>query len=268
VTQQKCAFFFAESAWMGCSVNSSKTNLTYCRLRPVGNLPELVNPLLDELTEHPSRRFSEEESAFLWVNISMHVPVELFAFRVVLSIIQAGDNTPELVNERLKGSGGRTAGRTGTMIPGHAKEWCPRANGGPRPCHSREASDAADVPVDRQGESISGKGRHHENRGKGWGPPCQSLGWTTRGSVTVFSKLSRSGRHGGPDRTGLMDPKYWSRLAASRTTLHRQQPQQDPTGAAVEKGHQLHRCASYERVLHQKDRPGLVTGPANDDLGR
>jgi len=62
----------------------------------------LSNPLLDEIADNPQKRLTEEEVTFLLEHITAHVPVELFAYRVVLSIIDAGHNTPESVNECLK----------------------------------------------------------------------------------------------------------------------------------------------------------------------
>jgi hypothetical protein len=44
---------------------------------------------------------SEEEIAFLLKHVKENVPVELFAYRVILSLISKGDNTPELVNQNL-----------------------------------------------------------------------------------------------------------------------------------------------------------------------
>jgi hypothetical protein len=63
----------------------------------------LANPLLDGPADQPKRRLTEDETAFLLEHIKAYVPVEAFAYRVVLSIIDAGHNTPESVNDHLKG---------------------------------------------------------------------------------------------------------------------------------------------------------------------
>src|SRR5262249_18071752 len=62
----------------------------------------ISNPLLDEPTGSQQRRLAKEEITFLLEHIIAHVPVELFAYRVVLSIIDAGHNTPESLNDRLR----------------------------------------------------------------------------------------------------------------------------------------------------------------------
>lgn len=62
----------------------------------------LPNPLLDaEATSDHPKRMSDEESAYLLNHIRQHVPVELFAYRVTLSLILEGRNTPELLNQVL-----------------------------------------------------------------------------------------------------------------------------------------------------------------------
>lgn len=61
----------------------------------------LPNPILDvPITENP-QRLSEQEILFLLKHIKEHAPVELFAYRVILSLISKGENTPELVNQNL-----------------------------------------------------------------------------------------------------------------------------------------------------------------------
>jgi hypothetical protein len=61
----------------------------------------LRNPILDTPANQNPHRLSEEEIAFLLKHIKENVPVELFAYRVILSLISKGDNTPELVNQNL-----------------------------------------------------------------------------------------------------------------------------------------------------------------------
>lgn len=63
---------------------------------------QLANPLLDDHADDPKRRLTEDEAAFLLEHIRANVPAEVFAYRVVLSVIDAGHNTPDSVNERLK----------------------------------------------------------------------------------------------------------------------------------------------------------------------
>jgi Arc/MetJ-type ribon-helix-helix transcriptional regulator len=63
----------------------------------------LKNPLLDDnAPQAPIQRLSKEEALFLRQHISEHVPVELFAYRVILSLIDSGKDTPDEVNDYLK----------------------------------------------------------------------------------------------------------------------------------------------------------------------
>ena len=61
----------------------------------------LSNPILDTPANKNPQRLGEEEIVFLLKHIKENVPVELFAYRVILSLISKGENTPELVNQSL-----------------------------------------------------------------------------------------------------------------------------------------------------------------------
>lgn len=61
----------------------------------------LPNPVLDMPIVDPPSKLSEEEVAFLLQQIRDCLPVELFAYRVMLSLVSEGLNTPELVNQGL-----------------------------------------------------------------------------------------------------------------------------------------------------------------------
>ncbi len=61
----------------------------------------LSNPLLDDPTPQMPIRFGEEEIAFLLQHVKDNVPVELFAYRVILSLITDGLRTPESLNQGL-----------------------------------------------------------------------------------------------------------------------------------------------------------------------
>jgi len=61
----------------------------------------LPNPIIDAPMEQDTSRLSEAERTFLLSHIKEGVPVELFAYRAVLSLIAQGKDTPELVNQGL-----------------------------------------------------------------------------------------------------------------------------------------------------------------------
>lgn len=61
----------------------------------------IANPILDGTPGVDAPTLSAEEVAFLLRHIKEQVPVELFAYRVVLSLISEGDITPKAVNQGL-----------------------------------------------------------------------------------------------------------------------------------------------------------------------
>ncbi len=64
----------------------------------------LRNPILDRLDgviDGPPQKLSEEEVSFVVEHIRRRVPVELAAYRVMLSLIASGKTTPESLNEAL-----------------------------------------------------------------------------------------------------------------------------------------------------------------------
>jgi|HubBroStandDraft_6_1064221.scaffolds.fasta_scaffold13093_3 hypothetical protein len=67
-------------------------------------LAKLSNPILDEPMRSngvPRIRFSDDEISLLIQHIKDHVPVEDFAFRMVIGAIKEGANTPESLDEKL-----------------------------------------------------------------------------------------------------------------------------------------------------------------------
>ncbi|MCK4314439.1 MAG: hypothetical protein KAX24_01580 [Anaerolineae bacterium] len=61
----------------------------------------MPNPILDDLQETPIQKFTKGERDFLLDHIARSVPVEDFAYRVILSTILKGKNTPDTVNTVL-----------------------------------------------------------------------------------------------------------------------------------------------------------------------
>jgi DNA-binding transcriptional ArsR family regulator len=61
----------------------------------------LANPIFDSPIGQNPPRLGREEVSFLLQHIKENVPVELFAYRVILSLVSQGENTPELVNQHL-----------------------------------------------------------------------------------------------------------------------------------------------------------------------
>jgi hypothetical protein len=61
----------------------------------------MPNPVLDNLQETPTQKFSEDERDFLLDHIARSVPVEDFAYRVILGAILKGVNTPDALDAAL-----------------------------------------------------------------------------------------------------------------------------------------------------------------------
>lgn len=70
--------------------------------QPGWQLGLLVNPVLDKGEPEGSNKFSSEEIALLIDHIALNVPVELFAYRTLLSAVSAGANTPDKLNASLQ----------------------------------------------------------------------------------------------------------------------------------------------------------------------
>lgn len=62
----------------------------------------LENPVLDTLSEYPNEKFSEAERSFLLDHIKSNVPVEYFAFKAILNVIESGSITPGEVDKALE----------------------------------------------------------------------------------------------------------------------------------------------------------------------
>jgi len=63
---------------------------------------KLVNPMLDQPPQEKSARLSEDEVTFLLEHVENSIPVELFSYRTVLSLIDEGRNTPTKLNDSLE----------------------------------------------------------------------------------------------------------------------------------------------------------------------
>ena len=61
----------------------------------------LENPLLDSLPVEAEQKLTQVERAFLLEHIRGHVPVEAFAYAVILSLIEKGVCSPEAMNTAL-----------------------------------------------------------------------------------------------------------------------------------------------------------------------
>jgi hypothetical protein len=61
---------------------------------------QLPNPILENGVDRP-KALSDQEIEFLLAHIERNVPVELFAYRLVLSLIREGKDSPESTNQAL-----------------------------------------------------------------------------------------------------------------------------------------------------------------------
>jgi hypothetical protein len=60
------------------------------------------NPLLDGAQDGPPDKFSPQERSFLLGHIVRSVPVEAFAYRVILEAVQQGQTSPEQIDVAMK----------------------------------------------------------------------------------------------------------------------------------------------------------------------
>jgi hypothetical protein len=65
-------------------------------------LAAMPNPLLDADPEGPPNKFTPTERAFLTSHILRSVPVEAFAYRVILDAVQQGQTTPDQIDAAMK----------------------------------------------------------------------------------------------------------------------------------------------------------------------
>jgi hypothetical protein len=63
---------------------------------------KLENPVLDATCDGMVQKFSDQEKAFLLAHILHSVPVESFAYRVILETVMNGDSTPEKIDRALQ----------------------------------------------------------------------------------------------------------------------------------------------------------------------
>jgi len=63
---------------------------------------KLKNPLLDAPCNGMGQKFSDQEKSFLLEHILYSVPVESFAYRVILEMVMNGNNKPEKIDSVLK----------------------------------------------------------------------------------------------------------------------------------------------------------------------
>ena len=66
------------------------------------DLAQMENPILDGAGNGAVQKFSDQERAFLVEHVLRGVPVESFAYRVILETVMQGDNTPEKIDGALK----------------------------------------------------------------------------------------------------------------------------------------------------------------------
>lgn len=77
---------------------SERINLTEAGLR----FAKLENPVLEESQIEPMQKFSTEEIEFLVKHIAEKVPVEDYAFRLILQAIKSDSNTPDTMDDFLR----------------------------------------------------------------------------------------------------------------------------------------------------------------------
>jgi hypothetical protein len=65
-------------------------------------LAQLPNPVLDGPADGPAEKFSPEEQALLLRHIAFSVPVEAFAYRMILEAVSRGSNSPDTIDAALK----------------------------------------------------------------------------------------------------------------------------------------------------------------------
>ena len=83
-------------------INSRGRKGTRLMLTEVGwRFATMPNPLLDGLQQIPTQKFSEDERDYLLDHIARSVPVEDFAYCVILRTILMGNDTPDMVDAAL-----------------------------------------------------------------------------------------------------------------------------------------------------------------------
>jgi hypothetical protein len=65
-------------------------------------LARLPNPVLDGPADGPTEKFSPEERSLLLQHILESVPVEAFAYRVILEAVSHGSNSPDTIDAALR----------------------------------------------------------------------------------------------------------------------------------------------------------------------
>jgi hypothetical protein len=62
----------------------------------------LQNPILDNVQETPSQKFSNEEITFFLNHIALSIPAEDFAYCTILSLISESSDTPDIIDAALQ----------------------------------------------------------------------------------------------------------------------------------------------------------------------
>lgn len=83
-------------------VNADSRNARLMLTEPGWKWAQLGNPILDGIAEPGLKKFTDGEVAFLIEHIRKHVPAENFAYRLVLTSISSGANTPEKLDDALE----------------------------------------------------------------------------------------------------------------------------------------------------------------------
>lgn len=78
--------------------NNDKISLT----QPGWEFAILQNPIMEDFQEYAAHKFSEEEKLFLIKHIKNNVPQENYAYRLILSELEKGENSPDNLDSAIK----------------------------------------------------------------------------------------------------------------------------------------------------------------------
>ncbi len=83
-------------------INRSGKGPTHFLLTETGwQFATMQNPILDDVQDAPTQKFSEDERDFLLNHIAQSVPVEDFGYRAILTAVTEGANTPDTIDTAL-----------------------------------------------------------------------------------------------------------------------------------------------------------------------